>query len=320
MHHRPSLYKDHSGSGKSSRQWTRHKTHWKVELWKKWTHWTSKFKYSATVWAEAFQERGNSRKPCGNKSHHFLSSQQYVLSNKNPEASYLLEEHDVAALLVLPEGERGETCHFSHVVTGRRRRRWGSGRRTREHWNHWQPLQTTNPRCLSAEPWPRPQLTSTRSTYRILRSSFPMGLYFCFCCELSWMKADTSFSICSDAHTQLKQEKRPWENEKYTVIHKSLHEGTKYHIVTFFRKAAFFLFSSSSIFLSLAACSAEMWNSGLKAFHWPWHIGCQSHLDYPCSAFGERLVAGRLLVSGLDCSRNKRCSLSQPDCMAVFFN
>ena len=33
------------------------------------------------------------------------------------------------------------------------------------------------------------------TTYSILLSIFPMGLYFRFCCALSWMKSDTSFSI-----------------------------------------------------------------------------------------------------------------------------
>lgn len=34
-----------------------------------------------------------------------------------------------------------------------------------------------------------------RPTYKMLLSIFPMGLYFRFCWELSWIKSDTSFSI-----------------------------------------------------------------------------------------------------------------------------
>lgn len=36
------------------------------------------------------------------------------------------------------------------------------------------------------------------TTYKILLSIFPMGLYFRFCWELSWIKSDTSFSIWTD--------------------------------------------------------------------------------------------------------------------------
>lgn len=82
------------------------------------------------------------------------------------------------------------------------------------------------------------------TTYRILLSSFPIGLYFCFCCELSWIKADTSFSIWSILHTIKKKTKKKtrkvtisnenykmYKNETWFSLIADIHR-TRWHLVS----------------------------------------------------------------------------------------